>query len=153
MSRFSYKRLSVLSYSSPRQSGASLIEILITLALIPIGILALIHLQARAIQYSHSSFQRSIAIVQANDLVERLWAGACVLPDAFNSIRADWENVHAASLPQWNGAQSTVSTTGLTPEYHIEVRWQDERIVNEVTDEQANQYRFQYSTRIPQIDC
>jgi prepilin-type N-terminal cleavage/methylation domain-containing protein len=70
--------------------GFTLIEVLVTLVVISIGMLSVAQLQARALQHSHSSLQRTVAVVQANDLLERMWSGYCS-PEFPNTIFTDWQ--------------------------------------------------------------
>lgn len=66
--------------------GFSLIEVLVTLILISIGVLGMVALQGRAIQYTQDSVQRNTAAMLANDLVEmiRAKANVRVLDDVSN---------------------------------------------------------------------
>ncbi|MCY1292944.1 type IV pilus modification protein PilV [compost metagenome] len=50
--------------------GFSLIEVLITLVLTTIGILGMVALQGRSIQYAHDSSSRNNAVMLTNELVE-----------------------------------------------------------------------------------
>ncbi|MBE7376133.1 type IV pilus modification protein PilV [Pseudomonas lopnurensis] len=50
--------------------GFSLIEVLVALLLTTIGILGMVALQGRSIQYTQDSVQRNTAIVLAGDLIE-----------------------------------------------------------------------------------
>ncbi|MBA4253172.1 MAG: type IV pilus modification protein PilV [Pseudomonadota bacterium] len=65
-----------------RAAGFTLIEILVALVILSIGLLGVAGLQLRSLQTSHSSFERSIATLQARDLVERMWANEGILYDA-----------------------------------------------------------------------
>ena len=60
-------------------SGFTLIEILIALLVLSVGLLGLAAVQFQSLQNSHASYERSMATMQARDLVERLWAGICDL--------------------------------------------------------------------------
>jgi len=60
-------------------SGFTLIEILIALLVLSIGLLGLAAVQVQSLQNSYASYERSMATMQARDLVERLWAGICDL--------------------------------------------------------------------------
>ena len=62
-------------------SGFTLIEILIALLVLSIGLLGLAAVQFQSLQNSQASYERSMATMQARDLVERLWAGICDLYD------------------------------------------------------------------------
>lgn len=50
--------------------GFSLIEILVALVLTTIGILGMVAMQSRSIQYTQDSVQRNAAVVLTNDLIE-----------------------------------------------------------------------------------
>jgi len=53
-----------------RTSGFSLIEVMVTLVLTTIGILGMVAMQGRSIQYTQDSAQRNTAIMLANELAE-----------------------------------------------------------------------------------
>lgn len=57
-------------FNRPSLRGFSLIEVLVSLVIISIGILGLIAMQGRTIQYTHDSTQRDTAAMLANDLIE-----------------------------------------------------------------------------------
>jgi type IV pilus assembly protein PilV len=63
------------------EQGFSLIEVLVTLVLISIGMLGMVTLQTRTIQYTQDSAQRNTAIMLANDLVEMMRAMPAGLPE------------------------------------------------------------------------
>ncbi len=56
-----------------RQSGFSLIEVLIALAVISIGLVGMAAMQLTTLQFVHSGHYRSMASTIALDLEERLW--------------------------------------------------------------------------------
>jgi type IV pilus assembly protein PilV len=108
-----------------RQTGVTLIEALITMVALSFGLLSVAALQLKALQYATISYHRSIATIQAADLVERLWAGICIAADEWEDIADDWEDFHAneQNLPNWEGAVESPAT--LT--YTITISW-DERV-------------------------
>ena len=55
---------------SSHQQGFSLIEVLVTLVLVAIGVLGMVALQGRSIQYTQYSVQRNSAVMLVNDLTE-----------------------------------------------------------------------------------
>lgn len=134
-----------------RMSGFTLIEVLITVLITSIGLLALAAMQARALQDSHSSFQRTVAIVQANDLVERLWAGRCSGTVVFPStIFADWraENVTVSEgdTPLIRGWDAELVGTTAT-NFNVTITWDDPRARDN------NNPSFTYWFRVPTDDC
>ena len=57
-----------------RQSGISMIEVLVSLLLVVVGLLGLIGLQVRMQQAEFESYQRAQALVLMNDMVDRIHA-------------------------------------------------------------------------------
>ncbi len=54
------------------QCGISMLEVLISILIVAIGVLGLVGLQGRATTAEFESYQRSQAIILANDMVERI---------------------------------------------------------------------------------
>jgi type IV pilus assembly protein PilV len=102
-----------------RQSGLSLIEVLITVVLVSIGLLGLAGLQLGSVRLSSSSGERFIATTLAQDIIERMRANrANAITDAYNlAMDADpaadgvagtdldtWTDALAATLPRGDGS-------------------------------------------------
>lgn len=130
--------------------GFSLLEALIAVVILSVGLLGVAAMQLKSLQFSQNSYQRSVAISQANDAVERLWAGICSLPDDLVEIEEDWQAVHegALGMSEWTG--SIVSDTNTNPaNYTINISWQDERIANAAGNSETTS--FTYTTVLPQL--
>src|ERR1700756_3421726 len=72
----------------PPQQGFMLIEVLCSLLIFAIGILALVGLQAVSVRQSTAARYRAIAAIQANDLIGRMWVSdgtATTLQASFSS--------------------------------------------------------------------
>ena len=97
-------------------SGFTLIEILIALLVLSIGLLGLAAVQFQSLQNSHASYERSMATMQARDLVERLWAGICDLYDANGNIVSSTPAPHVPILNAWradhNGVGDSLGQVG-----------------------------------------
>ena len=106
-----------------RQSGFSLIEVMITMLVMAIGLLGLAALQLKSVQFSQASLQQSLAAMQATDMAERLWSNLCVLPDAAATAELieQWQAEHALAMPQWKGQVTRHDAKN----YTIQVSWQD----------------------------
>ncbi|WP_462384176.1 type IV pilus modification protein PilV [Pseudomonas sp. Marseille-QA0892] len=65
-----------------------MIEVLITLVLISIGVLGMVALQGRTIQYTQDATQRNVAASLANDLVELMRARPEGLPESSGFYKA-----------------------------------------------------------------
>ena len=57
-----------------RQAGLSLIEVLVSILIFSFGILGMVVLQARAVQYSVDAEDRTRAALLANEIVSEMWA-------------------------------------------------------------------------------
>ena len=97
-----------------RASGFTLIETLIALLVLSVGLLGLAAVQVQSLQNSHASYERSMATMQARDLVERLWAGICDLYDAngdlVSSTPAPYVPIRDAWRADHNGVDGSVGT-------------------------------------------
>lgn len=136
-----------------QQSGFTLVEVLVTMVVVSVGLLGVAKLQAWSLKHSYATYQRSVASVQTQDLVERLWAGMCVLDVASqrSAIVAEWQREHAnrpstrLSMPDWSG--SLVAVNGL---YQITVQWTDHKTA---TAASGAVQTFSHVTSIPRVGC
>lgn len=145
-----------LALPNRTKHGFTLIEVLITMLVISVGILGVAAMQAKSLQFAHSSFERSVAVLQANDLAERLWAGVCDLPDALVDIFNQWEIDHSGELPgAWNPSV-LYDDSGILPTYGITIEWTDGRAVEagfDGADFTPAIFRFTHHASIPLFDC
>jgi len=82
------------------QQGFALLEALIAMFITAGVLLGLGVLHIKSVQQSALTTQRTIASIQANDLIDRMWASVCSLdnstgqPDTtkVNAIKTQWEN-------------------------------------------------------------
>ena len=128
------------SYTSV--SGFSLVEVMVTLLVLSVGLLGIAALQVTSLQSSSASLHRSTAVIQANDLVERLWANVCDVPDANRrqAIEDAWNTTHAGSIPG-RTVPNPVFNNGL---YTIDIRWDESRLA-------AGTQGFVFVTRFPNL--
>lgn len=98
--------------------GFSLIEVLIAVAVLGIGLLAVAALQIQGVRQNFDSYARSQAVMLANDYAERMYAnrpGTLNRPGAPNSDYADFDSstVDCGSTPTVCGTQSDVAAPSL----------------------------------------
>ena len=93
--------LTAWSTSFPRrQSGISLIEVMVSVLILSIGLLGIAAMQATALRNGQSSLERSQAVVQSYSILD--------------TIRADRDNVASYTMPKRCAA--TAAATGATAE-------------------------------------
>jgi len=82
------------------QQGFALLEALIAMFITAGVLLGLGILHLKSMQQSALTTQRTIATIQANDLIDRMWASVCSLDDSsgqvaigqINAIKVQWQN-------------------------------------------------------------
>ncbi|MCK7575693.1 MAG: hypothetical protein MZV65_07235 [Chromatiales bacterium] len=122
-----------------------MIEALITMVVLSVGLLSVAALQTRALQASHLSYQRSIAVSQANDAIERLWAGICQVFDEYNTpeenlkdIEKNWQDVHKNTVGMSEGLANWTGSIDIEDEgdeegsilITVTIEWNDGRVEN-----------------------
>lgn len=131
-----------------RARGVSLIEVLVAVAVLSIGLLGVAGLQLRAIKTADAAFQRTVANIQAQDLVERYWAGVCSMPNVTQrrAIEDIWRASHQdnPTLPQWTA--NVAAILNVTSEelnfFQLNISWVDRGANPTDTARTTFQYRF-----------
>lgn len=145
--------------SSHKQSGAGLIEVLVTVLILATSLLAMGALQNRSLQFNHSAYLRSQANVLAYDILDRMrinrkqlndYDGLDFADDApvGNSLAAidlqEWLGRLERTLPAGEGAIDCDANRLCT----ISLRWVDEDAAPDEAGEDAQLVTFTYSSRI-----
>jgi type IV pilus assembly protein PilV len=130
---------------SCRQSGFTLLEVLIAVLVLSIGLLGVAAIQIKALQSAHVSYHRSLATLAAADGVELLWleigeVGLNSCPDDA-AVQADWIN-HWQGQGLIPGFEDSSAITDITSydssgypvggcEYEVRVEWEEARFQGE----------------------
>ena len=120
-----------------RQSGFSLIEVLIALLVLSIGLLGLAALQAQGMRFNHDAYVRTQATNLAYDIIDRIRTnranvasytaadpgGGCIEADvnASNDLTCWYEDLRD-TLPGGSGA---IAANGAANFFDVTVRWID----------------------------
>jgi type IV pilus assembly protein PilV len=146
--------------SQPKQrrhtQGFSLLEVLVAIVVLSVGLLGIAGLQIASLQSANATYQRSIANMQAQDLIDRLWGSACRHTVIFPTIRSEWITTHQNHpiLLNWGKVDpAATSVTGtdvatynaITNTYTINIRWRDKA--------SGAQQSLSYTAQLPLIAC
>lgn len=99
------------------QRGLSLIELMISLTIFAIGILAIARLQFLSFRLMNQGLLRTVAIEQASNLLLRY--RVLRQTEAFHAALVQWQR----DLPQWL-PQATVTFASLGPVCTLHLKWQ-----------------------------
>ena len=151
-----------------RQSGYSLLEILIAIAVTSVGLFGLAGMQATGLKNNHSAYHRSQATVLAYDIADRMRANRSSINNYLSSYMTlaqatsngatvgckstsgcttiqmaqndlvEWNSDLTTALP---GATGTITVAGSI--YTITVNWDDDRDGDVDTDDPAFQVSFE----------
>lgn len=129
-----------------RQTGVTLIEVLVTLLVLSIGLVGIALLQLNSLKFAHSAYYTSVATSAAVDLEERLWvalgsrAGGCLdanpegdvdlVVDELKSVWAT-DDPSRVGVPRMEVEPGAVRTTATFTEVPITLSWDDARFADE----------------------
>ncbi len=92
-----------------RNSGFSLIEVLVALLVLSIGLLGLAALQTTGLAFNHQSYERTQAVLQAYDIIDRMRANKSGTGSTINST---YDSVALGNLPTVSVDCASSSCTG-----------------------------------------
>ena len=104
-------------------SAFSLIEILISLMIFSISILALAKMQWAGAQINRSAMYRSIATIQIENMIEKILANN---HKSSSQDISDWNQENAKSLPSGNG-----SVLAYNNEFRIVLHWLEPQLIHD----------------------
>jgi type IV pilus assembly protein PilV len=109
-----------------RQRGATLIEVLVAILIFSFGLLGLVGLQSRAIQFSGNAEDRNIAASLAAEAATQMYTLRSTTAFVGSTQETAWQAKVVASLPAGSGVVSgLVAATATTPAFRtITVSWQ-----------------------------
>jgi type IV pilus assembly protein PilV len=124
--------------SNIKNSGFTLIEAMVAIAIASIALLGLAAGQMKSLQYAQNSFQYTVALIQANNTIERIWGDICVLqttPTTFTQayMTEAPQDPLLYSLKPVTGYEQTfdgVEAGAFDPSFTVNMSWTDERMTD-----------------------
>jgi len=134
-----------------KQSGVSLLEVLIAVLVLSVGLLGIAGLQTANLRNTQSAHQRTVAVLLATSMGERIRAnpvmartGAFVLPQTCTALspggsiqsieHANWLTEIRTNLGTASTSCGRVSYLPATQTYTVDVFWDDSRAIGGRTD-------------------
>jgi type IV pilus assembly protein PilV len=122
--------------------GVALLEVLIALLIFMVGILGIVGLQAKAIQFSVQAEDRSRAALLANDLVTAMWEQKSATPS--DETLGAWKSRIAAALPEGSG-EVKAADDGVVS---IKIEWRPPGAIRDQDNEaKPNRYETKVTLR------
>src|SRR5256885_893338 len=112
------------SHIARAQRGMALIECMMALLIFSVGLLGLLGLEARVMDISTNSENRSRAAMLASEVASQMWLNDTVVPTA-PAIVAAAANAGNQTLGGLPGGVVTVTQIGTTNAADITVTWQE----------------------------
>ncbi len=140
-----------------RYGGFTLIEVLIAVLVLSVGLLGLAGLQATSLRQNHGAYQRSLASLFADDLLDRMRANRSAAIAGAYDISFDSENalpaISASSLAEQDLAHwgrellaklpsATASIDVTNHEALIDIQWDGSRTDNKEQASATEAFRF-----------
>lgn len=134
------------------QSGATLIEVAVTVLVLATSLLAMATLQTRSLQFNQSAFMRSQANIHAYDIMDRMrinrgtdgdnrlsaYTADYEADPAGNAVAsadvADWRERLEKDLPEGKGKIACVQATRICT---VSIKWKDSSLFDEEDEDQA----------------
>lgn len=116
-----------------KQSGFSLLEVMISVVIAGIALLGLAAAQLKSLQYATNSFHYTVSLIQGQNTIERLWPHVCEIQKTDPALFQD-ATFRESLKPQVNDYQLTIPAS-YSNDMQINVGWVDKRM----TDNAENQ--------------
>jgi type IV pilus assembly protein PilV len=117
------------------QRGFSLLEVMISIVVAGVALLGLAATQLKSLQFATNSYMYTLALVQGQNAIERMWVEQCALQHTANRYTE-------ASFQALIKPQLSIFTHQMPPAFstnmYVTISWQDERM----TDQLLNQIRL-----------
>lgn len=116
-----------------KQGGFSLLEVMITLVVSNIALLGLAAGQVKALQYSNNSFDYTVSLIQANNVVNRMWNDICKLQQGTQVFNETYASTTLAPITGYTLDFEGINTSPVGPfvnDFKVKVSWVDERMNN-----------------------
>ncbi|MHA3099317.1 type IV pilus modification protein PilV [Acinetobacter brisouii] len=114
-----------------KQQGFTLLEALIAMFITASALLGLGILHLKSVQQSQLATQRTIANIQANDLIDRMWANVCSLSTQQTGIITGWQS-------RWDPTQAGTLDSNQSAMHQLLKNWQ-----GTVTQPDTTKQRYQ----------
>jgi type IV pilus assembly protein PilV len=124
------KKIPIATKLLRAQRGVALIECMVALLIFSFGVLGLVGLEARAINFSVDAEDRNRASVFGNEIASQMWLSGTISPTtvAYNTLIGNIANVASGGLP--NGTvtvtplKNAVNSVGVPNVADIKITWQ-----------------------------
>lgn len=114
-----------------KQQGFTIIEVMVALVLSTVALLGLAIGELKSLQYATNSFNYTVSLIQANNVIERTWDNLCDLQDG----TVAFDNTYSQNFMQPQTGVYKITTlpvagTAFTNSLNVTVNWTDARMAD-----------------------
>ena len=140
-----------------KNAGFTLIEAMIAISIASIALLGLAAGQMKSLQYAQSSFQYTVALIHANNTIDRIWGDICFLSNTPTNFNDAYKTELAPIDPAVNYTQTftltnaagSATVSDFVTSFTVNVAWTD----NRMTDDLSNSISLNASFPTVQTGC
>ena len=125
------------SVNKSTQNGFSMLEVLITLIVSSIALLGLAAGQLKSLQYAYNSYQYTVSLIQANNVVERILNDVCILTNGSQEFDTAYVEstltVKAGYKLNWDSITTPIG--GFITSFPVYISWDDHRMIDSSDNE------------------
>jgi type IV pilus assembly protein PilV len=120
------------------QRGFTLIEVMVSLLIFSFGVLGVVGMQARAVQFSTQAGDRARAALLANEIVAKMWTQKSVAlgADVITAWQARVRDAKRVGLPSGEGSVETGTDAGGVPTATVKITWHPPSATSDAKDNQ-----------------
>lgn len=124
-----------------KEQGFTLFEVLISMFIAGVAVLGLVMLELNILRSSQSSFNYTIATIEANTLVDKVWQNLCDIDRTDTPTATIYKDVYDAWKADLTAGLSGATSTGITTDVQLEdkviVEWNDKNFDTDAANDQV----------------
>ncbi|PKF61201.1 pilus assembly protein PilD [Psychromonas sp. psych-6C06] len=99
-----------MQFLNKKQEGFTLFEVLISMFIAGVAVLGLVMLELNILRSSQSSFNYTLATIEANTLIDKTWQNLCEIEQAGGRTSPAGKAIYTAFYNDWRASLASVNS-------------------------------------------